>query len=236
MDVKCMDPRQQARHQINVRNDRKGGIWDRQLMRAMRAGCKKKASSAGRSACQTLGDTGGVRRDSGGRQGPERGPEHKRRPSAPQQTGCRCRDEGAMGGLSAPSAPAPVPPWRTSARRGPDGCKAWLQGDRYQDSALQGWRTGRRIGIPTRWHQDFSWLLSAQKPGTTLVFSSPGAYLGGAPVGLSFRGCAGCYLTGYQATWLSAWGDGAAVVPLGLRVARAPKVRPRPTWDVPCRW
>ena len=51
------------------------------------------------------------------------------------------------------------------------GCEAlYLSvGDLYQNSALQGGRTGRRISILTRWRQDFGWLLSAQKPETTLV-------------------------------------------------------------------
>ena len=51
------------------------------------------------------------------------------------------------------------------------GCEALCPsgGDLYQGSALQGLRAGRLICIPTRWCQD---LLSAQKPGTSLVYSS----------------------------------------------------------------
>ena len=95
MDVKRMDPRRQDAHRINVDKDRSGPIRDRQLMRAAQPGCKTKASGGGRSACQTLGDPRGVRGDSGGRQAPERGPEYERRPSAPEETGCRCRDGGS---------------------------------------------------------------------------------------------------------------------------------------------
>ena len=51
------------------------------------------------------------------------------------------------------------------------GARLASSGDRYQSSALQGWQTGGQIRIPTHLRHDLGWLLSARKPGTTLVLS-----------------------------------------------------------------
>ena len=191
-----MDPRRQAENQIHLHSGRDGGIQDRRVMREMRPGYKTMASGPERSACLHLGGARGVRSDSGGCQGPERGPEYETRPSAPEGTGRRCRDLRRNGApFSSPSPGAPgegvhiawagrlrslVAAGCTSGRcmrhstgipLGVIECAALClsAGDRYQGSALQEWRTGRQICIPTRWRQDLCWLLSAQKSGTTLV-------------------------------------------------------------------
>ena len=83
MEVERMGHRRQPEHQINVRNDQEDGIRDHQLIRATWPGCNTKASAAGRSASETQADTRGVRRDTGGPQGPEQDPECEKCPSAP---------------------------------------------------------------------------------------------------------------------------------------------------------
>ena len=90
-------PKQQAENQVNVRNGRDSGLLDRWLMRAARPGCKTTAGGADWSAGLPLGDTRGVRRDSGGPGGPKRGPEYERHPSTPEATGCRYRDGWSNG-------------------------------------------------------------------------------------------------------------------------------------------
>ena len=86
-------------------------------MQVTRPSCNMRASSAGRSACQTPGDTRVVRRDRGGHQGPERGPEYEKHPSTPEGTGCGCGGRRSTG-----AAIQPLRPRRGSTAAKP-GCR-----------------------------------------------------------------------------------------------------------------